>query len=712
LADAKLSDSGERGRSQFSGRKQLMKREIAFLALGLVGFIGSATIVVAEEPAHGDPIRLTSPGGHVRIEVSIRADGVTAIPNYRVTFNGKVVILDSPLQVELGDGKILGSNCRIETHHSAEVHDEYHQFPGKRSHIANHCSEVVISVNELGRGAGDLSRHWQLVVRAYDDGIAFRYRFPKQEGWSDLTIAAERTRFAFPSGTIGWTLPLNSFTTSFEKRYERKPISDIPGDWLLGLPLLVELPGTGWAAITEANLTDYAGMYLAHSNKDDIGVAGSNAPRPPKSEGLSPTLVSRLSPLPKEPKVAVRASLPHDSPWRVILIGEQAGKLIESDMLLNLNASPAIGDTSWITTGKTTFPWWNGYYEERVPFQPGLNTATMKHYIDFCAEAGIPYHSLDGKGDTAWYGGPIAPYGGSDITKGVDGLDLPEVLRYAKSKGVGIRLWMHWQAAKAHMAQAFPLYRQWGIQGVMIDFMDRDDQEMVNFQRELIKLAAENHLTVTFHGVGKPTGLERTFPNLLTSESVMNLEYDKWDPLGISPEHELTVVFTRMLAGPMDFHQGSLRTVTLADFKPRNEAPLIIGTPCRTLASYVVLQNHLSMVADYPTAYRGHPALSAIAAIPTTWDDTRFLAGEPGQFIVLARRNGDDWWIGAMTDRQSREITIPLKFLSTSSARAEIWRDEEAAAYHLAHEMKSVASNDTLNAKLAPAGGLLIRLSR
>src|SRR5262249_45693041 len=209
----------------------------------------------------------------------------------------------------------------------------------------------------------------------------------------NLVLAAERTSFTLPKSALGVALPLNLYTTSYERLYERKKIEEIPRDWLIGLPLLVELPETGWAAITEANLTDHAGLYLAHEQ--------------------GTTLASRLSPLPDEPKVAVRADLPHDSPWRVVMIARAVGRLIESDLLLNLNAPCAIDDVSWIKPGKTTFPWWNGYFEENVPFKPGLNTATVKHYIDFCSEAGIPYHSLDGLGDTAWYGGPIVPYRGA-----------------------------------------------------------------------------------------------------------------------------------------------------------------------------------------------------------------------------------------------------------------------------------------------------------
>jgi alpha-glucosidase len=288
-------------------------------------------------------------------------------------------------------------------------------------------------------------------------------------------------------------LPLESFTTSHEASYERRGVRQIPAHSLLGLPLLVELPGIGWSAVLEANLTDYAGMYLAR-------------------EDARGPLVSRLSPHPDEPKVAVRAKLPHDSPWRLILFGTDARKLLESDTVLKLNAPSAIPDTSWIQPGKTTFPWWNDYFETGVPFRMGLNTATAKYYIDFCAEYGIPYHTLDGINDLAWYGGPIAPYEGADITRGIDGLDLQEILRYARHKGVRIRLWMHWQAAQKHMARAFPLYRAWGIEGVMIDFMDRDDQQMVRFQRELLQLAADNHLTVTFTASRRRPASSGRFP--------------------------------------------------------------------------------------------------------------------------------------------------------------------------------------------------------
>jgi alpha-glucosidase len=628
----------------------------------------------------------TSPDGRIRLELSL--DGGNS-PVYSVSFRGKPVIRPSRLGVDMVAGAALGRDATIEDVRSRAIDETYIQHPGKRSRVVARGEEVTVTLREKGASP----RRWEVVLRAYDDGAALRYRFLAQESRRDLAIVGERTRIHLPDDAVAYALPLDGYTTSHEARYQKKRVNEFPGDWLLGLPMLAELPGTGWLAVMEANLNDYAGLYLARDAE-----AGS-------------VLTTRLSPRPGDPGIAVRASLPHESPWRTFLIADKVERLVESDLVLNLNAPCALGDTSWIKTGKTTFPWWNGFYEERVPFKMGLNTETAKYYIDFCAEAGIPYHSLDGLDNVAWYGGTIVPYEGADITRGIAGLDLREVLRYAATKGVKIRLWMHWQAAVKHMERAFPLYREWGVEGVMLDFMDRDDQEMVKFLRRALEKAAENHLTVTLHGVAAPTGLERTFPNLLTNEGVLNLEYDKWDKLGVPPEHELTVVFTRMLAGPLDFHQGSFRGVPAEQFRARNDAPLVIGTPCRMLASYVVFQNHLPMVADYPSSYRGHPALPVLAAIPTTWDDTRCLAGRVGELVVIARRNGTEWWVGAMGGREARDVEIPLGFLGPGRFRAELWRDDTDAPARLARNSRDATAADVLRVPLAPAGGLLVRLS-
>jgi len=629
----------------------------------------------------------TSPDGQVRIEVSLRNDGqAQGVPHYRLTYRDQEVVGHSRLGFDLHGGARLGGPCDIEVGESRTIREDYTQITGKRSAVTSRGSEVVVRLRELAAP----QRSWELVLRACDDGAAFRYRIPQQAGWAALAIAQERTVFRLSARSRAYALPLNSFNTPYERRYAARSIGELPRDWLLGLPLLVQTPGGVWVAVTEADMNEFAGLYLA-----------------PEVGGW---LGARLSPLPGEPGLAVRHALPHVSPWRVFLLGDQVGRLVESDMILNLSEPCAIRDTSWIRPGKTTFPWWNGFYEENLPFTPGLNTATAKYYIEFCAASGIPCHSLDGVNNIAWYGGTIVPYAGAEPTSGIDGLDLQEVLRYAQSKGVRIRLWMHWQAAERHMHKAFPLYRTWGIEGVMLDFMDRDDQEMNRFVRQAVKLAAENQLTVTLHGCPKPTGLERTYPNLLTHEAVMNLEFDKWDKAGITPDHELTVPFTRMLAGPLDFHQGSFRAVRQAAFEPRNEAPLVIGTPARTLAGYVVYQNHLSMVADYPSAYRGHAGLPILAAVPTTWDDTRVLDAQVGKLVVIARRTGRDWYVGAMTDGTERELAIPLHFLQDGHFEALVVTDDSAAKDGLSIRSQPVSATDSLRLKLPAAGGALLRI--
>jgi alpha-glucosidase len=638
------------------------------------------------------PVICRSPGGTLAIEFALRKDGNTdEVPHYRVRRAAADAIEWSRLGVDLADGELLGGPCEVTEVETRSLRDEYVQFPGKRRQVVGHATEVTIRLREMTKP----QRRWEVVLRAYDDGVAFRYRFPAQESWSRLEVAGERTGFRLPGDPTTFAMPLPSFTTPHEEHYRKRPVSRFPKDKLVGLPLLAELPGTGWAAILEADLTDYAALYLVRTG------------------GGGASLAARLAPLPKEPNLAVRAALPHESPWRVVMVADKVERLVESDLMLNLNKPNAIGDVSWIKPGKTTFPWWNGFYEKDVPFKMGLNTETVKYYVDFCAETGIPYHSLDGLDNVAWYGGPIVPYKGADITKGGEGLDLPEVIRYAKSKGVKLRLWMNWKAADKHMDQAFPLYKEWGIQGVMVDFLDRDDQEISHFIHRLLKTAAANRLTVSIHNTKEPTGLERTYPNLLTTEGARNWEYNKWDPVGIPPEEDLMVPFTRMLAGPLDYHQGTLRGVPVAEFKARNVAPLVMGTPCHVLASYVVYQNHLPMVADYPSSYRGHPALPMLAKLPVTWDDTRCLAGAAGEYAVVARRDGADWYVGAMNGPKARDVEVPLRFLGPGRYRAEIFADdpEKKTSHRLMQRIEQVISGDVLKVQLDSAGGYLARLT-
>lgn len=645
----------------------------------------SAVMLLAAAPlfASGELEPCRSPSGAVEIEFALQE----GVPLYRVRYADADAIGWSELGVDLAGGERLGRNCQIVSVGSTEIDEAFDQFPGKRRHVRGACRETTLRLREVGAP----HREWEVVLRAYDNGAALRYRFPQQQGWNDLVIAAERTQFVLPAEATAHALPLAGHTTSFEGRYQTLAMKDLNREWLYGLPLLVELSADRWLAITEADLDEYSGMML------------------PANE--TPTLTAELAPLPDEPGVAVRARLPHASPWRVVMLAPSVAGLIESDLVLQLNKPCAIADTSWIHPGKTTFPWWNGFVLDGVDFEPGLNTATTKHYIDFCAAHGIEHHSLDGIDNLAWYGGPIVPYEGADPAVALPAIDLPEVIGYARSKGVGLRLWMHWGAAQKHMERAFPQYRAWGIEGVMLDFIDRDDQLCHRFLRRAIALAADNHLTVTLHGCPKPTGLERTYPNLLTHEGVLNLEYNKWEAEGCPPEHQIMVACTRMLAGPLDFHQGSFRAVPVDQFHPQDRAPLVMGTPCRTLAGYVVLQNHLPMVADSPSAYTDLPALGALAKIPTSWDDTRVLHAEVGRCIAIARRAGDAWHIGAMTDRTPRTLELPLDILEGGPYAAQVWTDGAAPPHAIEQTERRFSAGQTLSLDLAPAGGAYVKLT-
>jgi alpha-glucosidase len=391
------------------------------------------------------------------------------------------------------------------------------------------------------------------------------------------------------------------------------------------------------------------------------------------------------------------------------MVAADPGRLIESHLVFHLSDPPAIEDMSWIKPGKTTFPWWNGYVLEGVDFEPGVNTATMKYYIDFCAAQGIPYHSLDGL-DIAWYGGSIRPEGPTDVTTAAPSIDLPEVLRYANEKGVRLRLWMHWKALQPQIDEAFRVYEAWGIEGVMVDFMDRDDQEMVRFYHEMAAKAAKHHLTLTLHGAYKPTGMERTWPNVLTYEAVLNQEYNKWDALGTPPEHNLDVAFIRMLAGPLDYHQGGMRSVLPKEYRYRDKAPPVQGTRAHQLAMNVVYQNHLPMMADFPAAYWDEPGLEFLVEVPTTWDETRVLHAEIGKGLVVARRKGDAWYLGGMTARE-RELELPLDFLGGGSFEATLYVDNEASGpASVTRRKQTVSPADTLRVVMAPAGGFAARL--
>jgi len=371
-----------------------------------------------------------------------------------------------------------------------------------------------------------------------------------------------------------------------------------------------------------------------------------------------------------------------------------------------------------VRPGKSTFPWWNGEFEDDYRLPPGSDAFLKRHqgYIDFCARNNIAYHTVSGDG-LAWYKQSKTDYGtpapDADILTPRPEIQLPKILAYARDRGVGIRLWMHWKPLSERLDEAFALYESWGVKGLMVDFLDRDDQEMIQFTERMLKSAASHHLHIQIHGSSKFSGEQRTYPNLFNREGVLNLEYVKWSDL-CTPEHSVHVAYARALAGPVDFHLGGFRSVSRADFQPRYRAPVVMGTRCHNLALYVVYENPMPMVADAPSAYEGQTGFDFIRDAPNTWDETRFITGIPGEYVVLARRNSESWYLGGITNWTARQIEVRLDFLGKGEYEGRLYLDDpldETNPNEVTVQHQRATAATTLRIEMAPGGGFVAMLS-
>jgi len=665
-------------------RSQKIMSKNGLLILGLV--LVAAVPVGCRKAAVGKSYALASPDGKLSVTIELKSNPQPYLPGerayYRVEYAGAPILADSPLGLDfLGASSLDADFDVLKT--DPRSHDGSWQNPfGARRTVPDRYNELTVSLRER-RAPG---RRLDLIFRAYDEGVAFRYFLPEQEPLGTFILASENTGFNFAGGAAAYALNMGKFNSHYEGEFNRINLTDIKPASLINLPLLVELPGGPWLALLEADLTDYAGMYLG-------GVPG-----------IPNALISRLSPLPGHIDHAVVASTPKATPWRVLMVGATPGRLVEgNDLILNLNPPCALADTSWIRPGKAAWDWWSGSFAKNVPFKPGMNTPTMKHYIDFASAHGIAYMLID----AGWYAMSNDSVN-DDLTAHVPEVDIPGILAHAKRKNVKIILWVEWRPLNRRMDEALALYEKWGVAGIKVDYMNRDDQEMVNFYERCVRTAAEHHLVVDFHGAYKPTGLRRTYPNLLTREGIMAMEYNKWSER-ITPEHDVTAAFTRMLAGPMDYTPGAFRNAARGKFRALDIEPMSQGTRAHQLAMYVVYESPLVMLADYPGAYQGQPGLEFIERVPTVWDDTRVLGGRPAEFIVIARKKGDVWYLGAMTDWDARELEIPLDFLDSGDYEARIFADGPAAAEEgssLSVATEPVKADGKLSLRLAPGGGL------
>lgn len=562
---------------------------------------------------------------------------------------------------------------------------------GKSKTVHSLSKEVVIPLEETTAPF----RKINLVVRAFNDGIAFRYEFPEQPNWKSYVMYDENTAFNVVDNPKFLGMYLPSYQTSHEATYSHVKYEEIKERNLMDMPALFEYPNHIFMAITEAAVRDYAGMYLWKENG---------------------CLQGKLSPKLNQEQIKVEASLPHQSPWRVFMISDRVGALIESDLLTNLNEPCKIEDTSWIKPGKTTFTWWNGNVTPDTTFLGGNNFPTNKYYIDFAARNGLDFHSIYGYAEQPWYTDDGTWFGfpgeNSDITKPVSSLNMQEICDYAKSQGVQIHLWTNWKPLYAKIDEAFALFEKWGVVGMMIDFMDRDDQEMIRIQEEFLAKAAKHHLFVQFHGSSKPSGLHRTYPNEFTREGTLNYENFK-GCMVTTADHDISMPFTRLLAGAADYHLGGFRALPKDKFKIQQSNPYVTSTRCHMLAMYVVLESYLGMICDTPEAYEGQPGFEFLQTVPTTWDKTVVPDASVNEYVAIARRHGDDWYVGAINNSQARDVEIALDFLGKGDYKVTLYKDAQDTdtnPNHLIKETFTVTAKDKITVPLASDGGAAMHI--
>lgn len=626
--------------------------------------IAAAAWAVAVGSAFAGEVAIPSPAGHAEIRIEDDAS------RFSVRWRGETVVAASPLGLELDGAPAFGA-LAIERREDTEVDREIPLIATKASVARDHYRGTTLTFRETGAGA----RRLIIDVRAYDDGVAFRYRIDDP---APVRLDGERTAFVLPNDP---ECLATKFEPAHELPFERLRVSQLSEDVRYDVPLVcTSRSGHASLAVAQAYLEGYAGASL-------------------KREGEA--LRVQLSPVPDRAGPAYVSKSGLRTAWRVVMLGDRPGDMIASTLIGNLNPPPD-NDFGWVVPGKTAWDWWSGPLAGVTP-----DMATYRRFIDFAAESGFPYYLIDA--GWSWGAGPCCEARPTtDVTRAAEGIDMPELVRYAADKGVGLLLWVHWEHLAPRMDEVLDTYARWGIKGVKVDFMNRDDQEMVAFYQRLAAATAKRRLLLDMHGAYVPAGLQRSYPNFITQEGVLGAEWNKMDKR-ITPRHNLMLPYTRMLAGPMDYTPGGFRHVTPAKFEVRAVMPLTQTTRGQALAMYVVYDSPLQMVSDDPEAYRGAEGFEFIRRVPTAWDETRFLSGEPGRDIALARRSGAAWYVGAMTADEARTTRVPLQFLPAGRYRATVWEDGKAPD-EVRRSERIVTARDALALRLSSAGGAAVIL--
>lgn len=611
---------------------------------------------------------------------------------WSVQYESAPVILPSPVSLELNDGTVLGQNAKVASSAVKSVNNKFKTINYRKGEVADQHNELTINFR------GDFA----MQVRVYNDAAAYRFVL-KRKG--DLIIRNEEANFNFPEDHQAF-IPIQwdyrggkNFNSSFEALYREIKLCQFPKDSLAFLPLLVQTGPSLKTVILEADLEDYPGMYV-DLNETGKGLKGVFAPLPLKWENGGHNKMN-LIPTERADYIAkVKGS--RTLPWRVAVISTEDRQLLDNDIVQKLASPNRLKDVSWIQPGLVAWDWWNNWNISGVDFKAGINNETYKHYIDFASANKIPYIIMDDGWSSSL-----------DLYKLNPDINLNEIVAYGKQKNVGVILWGSWFAVLKDIDRLFPEMSKLGIKGFKIDFIDRDDQIAVASTYEIARKAAEHKLLVDYHGIFKPTGLQRTYPNVIGYEGVKGLENYKWANED-QPRYTVTIPFIRMMAGPMDYTPGAMRNASQASFRPINDNPMSKGTRCNQLAMYIIYDAPLQMLSDNPTTYmKEKECTDFIVSIPVTYDETAPLDGKVGEFAAIAKRKGSNWYVGAMTNWTAREITIDFAFLPPGKYKATIFKDgvnadREGTDYK--KEELEISSGDKHTIDLAGGGGWAARL--
>jgi alpha-glucosidase len=611
--------------------KTMMKKffSIALCLLPLFGFAQQYQVV--------------SPDGRLKAEVNVAGN-----IHFRLLRGKRILLHSRPIGLELKGDKELGERETVVNTETGTLNWKVNPVvPTRTSEVVNNCNSLILT---LGSGL-------RIEFRCFNDGLAYRLATDLE---GDIRIEEEEMGFEVVTDPDCWFPKESSMFSHNEREFKQTSNMTLGKGKLASTPILWKW-GTGPVMLyTETDLRDYPGMYLK-----TLGTGRYEAVFP-KVPATHFKVLDRWVMSAFKREFIAETSGKRTFPWRIFMVADDETQLMQSQLpWLLAQEHDAVEPTDWIKPGKVAWDWWNALNLQGVDFEPGVNTQTYKYYIDFAAANGLEYVILD----EGWY-----KLG--DLLKVKPEIDIPELVKYGQSKGVGVILWCVWKTLDDQFDVAFEQFSAWGIKGIKVDFMQRTDQYMTNFYERTAKEAFRRKLLVDFHGGHHPKGLQRTYPNVLTFEGVRGLEWNKWGSK-LTPKHDLTLPFTRMMTGPMDYTPGAMRNIgNPKKHKASFKNPKSMGTRCHELAKYVIFESPLQMLADAPTAYEKEgEAMKFLKAVPTVWDETVVLSGAIGDHLVMARRKGDQWFVGGMCAEKGQTISIDLSFLGSGSYAMDVWRD-------------------------------------